>query len=231
LRVLIGVPCPDRLRTNWVIHYLKWYRGATGDYVLGDQFEKTPNRMDVSISNLISGAKAFGPTWWVRLDADVKPLVQLEECLAIAEENRKAGFFVTGAPTITESGLKEWKPLKGVEEANDKPFEVEWVSGSFVFTHRSVIDHMEPVGTFTDHRGMTMKFYIHLQRPGVTEDVDFCERVRDLGFKVCADPRLRVKHLRSDLELPSFQPPMKAGEGFTVPLFEKEEEPEKWEYN
>lgn len=223
MRVLTGVPCPSTLQTKWVRHYLKWTRAVGPTIEFAEQLEDTPNRMDISISNLIGGAKKWGPTWWNRLDADVKPEEPLEAALSIAEENRRAGFLVTGCPTITETGNKEWKALDNSETRNDRPFEVEWVSGSYVFVHRSVLDKMEPVGTFTDHRGRTMKFYIHIQRPGITEDVDFCERVRDLGFRIRADPRLLVKHTRQGLDLPSFRPPMEIGTPFSVPLFEKEE--------
>jgi len=219
VKLLLGVPCPAQVYTKWVIHYMNWAKSDS--ILLGEQFEQTPNRMDVSISNLIEGAKAFGPTWWTRLDADVKPEPSLERCVEIAEENRKLGFSVTGCPTLTETGLKEWKPLKGVEETNDAPFEVEWVSGSLVFTHRSVLDKLEPVGEFTDANGKTMRFFIALQRPGATEDADYCERVRALGFRVCADPRLLVKHVRQGLEVPSYRPPMKPGESVYVPLFER----------
>jgi hypothetical protein len=220
MRVLIGVPCPELLRTRFTEFLYKWTSGS--EHLVSIAWESTPNRMDKSISLIIDAAKKWRPQWLVRLDADVIPELALDDLLHIAEQNYVDGFGVSGSPTITETGLKEWKPLIPETESSEARFEVEWVSGSLVFCHQKAYERLPVRGRFTDAHGRTQKFYIALQHPEATEDADFCQAVRQLGVKVCADPRLLVRH-RRELYIPSFRSPMRAGEGIRVDLFDRPE--------
>ena len=53
---LVGVPCPSSLDTRFVEHLYRWT--GNSKHAVALHFERTPNRMDRSISNIIAAAKA-----------------------------------------------------------------------------------------------------------------------------------------------------------------------------
>ena len=63
----------------------------------------------------------------------------------------------------------------------DEPFEPDWTSFAAVLIRREVLDQ---VGLLDE--GFFMYY----------EDVDYCRRVREQGWKICHEPRARVVHLR-----------------------------------
>jgi hypothetical protein len=234
MKFLVTVPAPHVIFSKTVERWLKWtteFEDDTGDKVQL-ALETTPNRMDVSISKCIELAKQRRPAWWVRLDADVWPeSTFLEDFANVLECRDDMGFDVVCSPTVDKQGVVQAERPGKVDPDPIHPFECTWASGSLVFTSMKVLDRMKPVSMYKQIIGgeeqvmplylqtsyaklqsSPLALYIAEQRPTTTEDYDFCERVRALGFKVCADPRILVRQMRPDTGVPSLRFGMKMGE-------------------
>ena len=212
MRVLIGVPCPYEIRSKWWSNIERWRDESTCQTRIFP--EPTPNRMDWSISLILREAQKEGATWLVRLDADVKPEMPLDECLGLAEENWVKLNAVTGVPTIVNAGYDvgkvQCRPIVRIDP--NRPFECHWVSGSLNFIPNQVFRRFKPLGYFQSQTGEKMPYLIPPQNTGSTEDSDFCSEVRKRGFKVFADPRILAGHRRGeDLYIPSFRKGMTDG--------------------
>lgn len=89
-----------------------------------------------------------------------------------------------------------------------EPVEIEYAATGFLAVHRRVLDAMIPTLTLC-HPDQVWSFWPMFQ-PMVaaprgldeylSEDWAFCQRARDLGFKVWLDPSVRIGHL-SQIEL------------------------------
>lgn len=218
MKVLITIPFNSRvpILADWLKSTLKWTYASEHHVEIWP--ETTPNRMDWSISACIQEAKDRNWDLWIRMDADTTPEQPLDDCIALAFENKRRGFDVTGVPTIMSDGVVQARfkapyedPPKGTPVPGDA-LEVEWVSGSLVFTPKHVVQKLEPVGEYVYRTGEKKLFYIQPQHPGATEDVDFCERVKAAGFKVCADTRIHIGQDRPKTKIPS----LRAGNTFGV---------------
>ena len=230
MKVLITTPFNSRvpILADWLKSTLKWTYASSHHVELWP--ETMPNRMDWSISACIQEAKDRNWDLWIRMDADTTPEQPLDECIALAFENKRRGFDVTGVPTIMADGVVQARfeppyddPPVGTRVPADA-LEVMWVSGSLVFTPKHVFSKMEPVGEYVYRDGRVKNFYIQPQHPGATEDVDFCERVRALGFRICADTRIHIGQDRPKTKMPSLTPGMSFGGTASVVLQEYEVE-------
>ncbi len=73
----------------------------------------------------------------------------------------------------------EWAVRK-IEALGDQPFEVDWVSGSCLWTPREVF---EQVGGFDE------RFFMYF------EDIDLCRRIQQRGWKIYHCPEPTILHL------------------------------------
>lgn len=221
MRVLITIPMNSRvpIMPAWLDRVLSWTYASQQQVKI--RLERTPNRMDWSISACVQMAKDENPDVWVRLDADTIPETPLDEALGIAFDNyKRLGFHVTAVPTIMPDGVIQAffeppynDPMKEHpgEPVPVGPMEARWISGSLVFTPRKVFQAMMPVGEYVYRGGQTKHFYVKPQHPDATEDVDFCERIRQLGFKVCGDTRIHAGQHRPETSRPSLREGMHWG--------------------
>jgi GT2 family glycosyltransferase len=69
---------------------------------------------------------------------------------------------------------------KTLDEPENKPFTVDWVSGGFMAIKKSVFDEL---------RGLDPHFFMYI------EDMEFCYRVQKKGLKVLYNPGVVVKHV------------------------------------
>lgn len=215
MRVLVTVPCPIVVFSKHVQTWIDFCRSEK--FTVELRLERTPNRMDKSISACIELAKTLRPAWWVRLDADVRPQGSIDEFLMLAQQNWNDHGAISGCPTMNERGTIQCKAVDPNGYTSEEPFECEYVSGSLVFVPQPVYDALKPVRVVEDGRGGKMNYYIALQRPETTEDWDFCERVRAAGYRVMADPAIVAEQRRDDLGIPSFRRGMSVGARVFVP--------------
>jgi len=247
MKFLVTVPSPHVIFAKHVERWLKRiteFEDDTGHKVQL-ALETTPNRMDVSISKCIELAKQRRPAWWVRLDADIWPeSTFLEDFTNAMEDHDDLGFDVTCSPTLDMNGIVQAERIGKLDPDPDRPFECTWASGSLVFCPMKVLDRMKPVSVYKQKiageevvmplylqtsysklQTSPLALYIAEQRPTTTEDYDFCERVRALGFKVCSDPRNLTRQMRPDTGIPSFRFGMSMGEPTEVVMVDAGEHP------
>jgi hypothetical protein len=231
LKVLLGIPCPAFLRSKWlkrIFGFDGWLAESKNEVRVA--FETTPNRMDRSISGIIQAWKDSQAPWGVRLDADILPETPFDEMLEYARQNWVRHHAITTSPTIDQHGVAQFLPVvpfSAGESCSGLPFEVEWISGSINFVPREVYDAFESIGHYTYMavdpmngriKDARMEYYIDVQRYNTTEDVDFCYKVKEHGFKVFADPRLLCGQRRDDLSIPSFRKGFHFGENINVDM-------------
>lgn len=76
---------------------------------------------------------------------------------------------------------KETGILKWMEEQAKIPQDVDWVSGVCLVIRREVV---EKIGFLDD------RFFMYF------EDIDYCYRARDAGWRICYDPSTQILHDR-----------------------------------
>jgi GT2 family glycosyltransferase len=143
------------------------------------------------------GAKAaVGEILFVLNPDTVLLLPKTEEILLEFEREEKVG--VLGVKTLDQSGKVQawiagveknfWDLLKnnlGMPESRKKwesseKIETDWVAATAVFVRKNLFERLN---------GFDEKFFMYF------EDVDFCKRIRALGFKVIYFPGFEVMHL------------------------------------
>lgn len=139
------------------------------------------------------------------LDDDI--IYKFEDAIKIVREVHEGYDIVGGAYTLKADGGEQFN-IKFLADNKQAPFgleggliEVRMVSTGFMAIHRRVFEQMSltmPLCT-----AQKAKFYPFFQPfpkeiDGkwyyLSEDWAFCERARDLGFKVWCDTSLKIKH-------------------------------------
>jgi len=115
----------------------------------------------------VSGGKIFND------DGTLQPSARSFPCLKTAFFNRSSFFtrFFPGNPFSTRYLLTDW------DHASVR--EVDWVSGSFLILRRGLL---ETVGLFDE------QFFLYC------EDVDYCRRVKEAGYRVFYVPEAKITH-------------------------------------
>ena len=90
-----------------------------------------------------------------------------------------------------------WVDGELINELPDKIFEVDYAGTGFMMIKRKVFEDMkDKVETEKTEQGERIRFFHFPVRDNVelSEDYEFCRAARKLGFKVMADPSIKLKH-------------------------------------
>lgn len=150
--------------------------------------------------------------WWRLCNSDVFVMVDGDIVFTPADAQKlvdrcRAGHDIIAGCYVVRSGQHpSLKPYDGSEivfEDGAEPTEIRWAATGFMAVHRRVIDaliasmrddlcHAEELWAFwplfQPFRHTETGYYL-------SEDWAFCERARELGFKVWVDPTIRIGHL------------------------------------
>ncbi len=147
------------------------------------------NRVDANRSLCLHNQRMLNLDM-IMLDSDVIPSQPLDIILNYIEEDRKLGCHIIVAPLW--SPTQRW--IIDPPPKDDKPYEVNGGSLGFVYIPADIANAITPVsfyGFFGSKEGTPLYFrYTETS----SEDSDFIMRMKYQGFKVCADPRIRVTH-------------------------------------
>jgi hypothetical protein len=123
----------------------------------------------------------------------------------------RAGYdIICGAYSVRDGahmairGL-DTQPQIGVGPSAGEPVEIRWAATGFLAVHRRVIEALVPTLPLC-HEATTFSFWplfdfrvVEDEHTGghnyLSEDWNFCERARELGFKVWLDPTMILGHL------------------------------------
>jgi hypothetical protein len=179
---MVAIPAVDWMWTDSAVAFIQLTRGMPPRSLLlvGRQCSSiTWNRNDLTEDFL--GDRSF--EWILYLDSDmVPPVATIARLLSHQVDVVGALYYARQRPFMTE-----FSPLPEEHETFlDKPFqglrEVEWVGAGCLLVRRHVLDRIpfpwweSPV-------------------PGRDEDVLFCKKLRQLGFKIWLDCDLVIGHM------------------------------------
>ena len=210
-QIIVGVPCPRQLDASWVSEIVTWEQGSA-HHDVGFVFERTPNRMDWSISGIIDAVLRTDAEWLCLNDADVIPEIPFDAAAYYARKNlSELGFGVSASICRSVEGSYSLRPLdpRVTEVSREEPVEVSFVTGGHWWIHRKILESLKPVSYLTLIGGAKRNIYIAIPEH-TTEDADMCERFRARAHHICADPRLLTVHLKTG-RLPSYRAGMPVG--------------------
>jgi hypothetical protein len=94
------------------------------------------------------------------------------------------------------SAWKDGKLIK-IEECPAEPFEVDFAGTGFMLLARGVVEKLaETAETYEGPHGRVAALYMTpIHNDGFeSEDYHFCRKAREAGFKIIADPSIRLGH-------------------------------------
>lgn len=165
---------------------------------------------------LIDRARCQEASMFLKTDADVLLFVdddiryEPEDAIKICQEayERKTIVGATYAIKREENTWITAKPLTPDQviyfREGENPVEVKWIATGFMAIHREVLENMiDKLGLPLCHP-TDLKFYpfflpmLHQVENGdhlyLSEDWSFCERARQIGYKIYLDPSIRIGH-------------------------------------
>ena len=103
------------------------------------------------------------------------------------------------AMKLPDKPLSAWKDGKLVvlSECPSKPFEVDFAGTGFMLIRRHVVEHLaEKAETYEGPNGRTAAIYMTpIHDDGFeSEDYNFCRKARECGYKIIADPSIKLGH-------------------------------------
>ena len=113
-------------------------------------------------------------------------------------------------------------PLEGISAETDRPFAIGSGWGGFISLSGELVRKLPVMGLYRDLTSAPNYYYSYIQPeiecphchkviPGASEDTMIYREAIKLGYKACADPRIRCQHLKT-VGLPSLRPGMKVQE-------------------
>ena len=201
---MIVTPCQDQARYHWFTAALTGLQAPEGSYWQPSVGLSPAHNMNEALRQLrpedewawfIGDDHVFGSETLVRLlDREVDviaplacsrkppwPLMHFDQPNTVPDG--EGGFI--------ETGLAEYLQYNELPDPDEGPLEV-YRTGSAMLVRRHVLDALgDPWFRTTD--GM------------VNEDMDFCARVREAGFKVYIDPAISIGHIGQVIVKPQYR--------------------------
>lgn len=188
---LLCVPVGASIPSRFFVWTQDWTpRGQRWDV------NSTPRRTDIARSMLIRDALSLGRDCW-QWDSDVLGELSYEEMMGLISEDLKKGYDCVVAPTAGQNG----KVLIVEEDGADTrtaPFPIKGPLCGMWYMTLEGLQKLRPIAVHEGISGegtpMYCTYSIH-QRVAYSEDMDLAHRAREAGVRICADPRLQVRHI------------------------------------
>lgn len=176
---VVCIPVQDQMWTESVIalENLVTPKDSTKAKIRGQ--EGPAAKRNMAIRNMLQN-----PSWrWICfLDADMVPGPDMVTRLLDLRLPVAAGLAFARRPPF----CFEHHTLDAFSDLNNGPFEVEWAGAGSLLVRREVIEALPSDEPWFDYPDRVSR---------VNEDILFCRKIREAGFKIVVDPSVVVGHV------------------------------------
>lgn len=154
--------------------------------------------VDRNRNTIFRHAKSLGLDWLLYLDTDVECQDAEDVLIKLLAHNEDV---VTG---VYYGGMFPYRPVifNFVEDGKlylygdtpDEPFYVDATGGGFLLVSKKVLDAFDE--KTINELGQPWDFMFEGNTLKYREDLAFCWRLKQLGFKVLADPTIKLNHIK-----------------------------------
>lgn len=162
-----------------------WLTGRNESLVTRARNEMTASFLKTSHTHMM----------WLDADIEFDP----EDVAKIWQMDADVGVGIYCMKKKAEQWYAAWIDGKLVKDLDQfsGPVEVDYAGTGFMMIRRNVIEALvEKSGSYEGPMGTTPALYMTPIEDGVflSEDYFFCKRAREAGFKIMADPSVRLIH-------------------------------------
>lgn len=179
MKVLVAVPCTDEIDVGFVNCLLGLKQmGETAVILL------TGSLIYASREALADKAvnEGFDYVMWLDSDMTFPPTLMLD--LIAQDKDIVTGICAMRRKPFLPCIFKEDDGYKAITEWSDRLFEVDACGFGAVLTKVSVLEKM-----FDTYQTCFQPIY------GFGEDLSFCKRAKELGYKIYANPNVEIGHI------------------------------------
>lgn len=198
--ILFSTPC---YAGNLTVQYFKSCMTLTSDLV----FDRIDHEWNIGTNDSLitrirnEMAKDFldsrhSHLFWI--DSDIEFTTQDVIKVWNLEADIGVGIYSMKLPEKPLSAWKDGKLVK-LDECPNEPFEVDYAGTGFMQIRREVLETMANHSESYEGNGgrrVPALFMTPVHNDGLeSEDYNFCRRARELGFKIIADPSIKLGHI------------------------------------
>jgi hypothetical protein len=213
IRVAPGMPCSRWVDAAAVGAWLEWLcRYAGSDMqMLPPMLNAIPGRIDMSRSMLWDQAKAFDPDWHIQSDSDTAMRTPIGLAVDYLEDCRHRGYDAVIWPTqdINSGVMLTDEDESGNSRSAHLPWEVKGGAFGGVAFSRRLLRELKPLHSMpvivSNEPPKLINLYMESTHRA-TEDFHLCERIREAGFRICADPRVMIAHVKWRYLVAAYEP-------------------------
>lgn len=180
MKTLIAIPCMDEIDVGFVQSLMDLQTvGETKTYFLSGSliYEARERLAAMAVNN------GFDHILWLDSDQMFKPTLMID--FVSSEKDMVTGVIPMRRPPYIPCVYKiKDDELKQVTELGDRLFEVDGCGFGAVFMNTEILQKC-----FDKYKTCFQPIY------GYGEDLSFCLRVKELGYKIYADPRIDIGHI------------------------------------
>ena len=180
MKTLIAIPCMDEIDVGFVQSLMDLQTvGETKTYFLSGSliYEARERLASMAVNN------GFDHILWLDSDQMFKPTLMID--FVSSEKDMVTGVIPMRRPPYIPCIYKiKDDELKQVTELGDRLFEVDGCGFGAVFMKTEILQKC-----FDKYKTCFQPIY------GYGEDLSFCLRVKELGYKIYADPRIDIGHI------------------------------------
>lgn len=163
-----------------------WLTGRNESLVTRARNEMTASFLSTSHSHMM----------WLDADIEFEP----EHVAKLWSMDADIGVGIYCMKKKNEQWFAAWqggKLVKDLDQFGKEPIEVDYAGTGFMMIRRAVIEKLvETSGTYEGPKGRVPALYMTPIHNDCfeSEDYHFCRKAREAGFKVMADPTVRLIH-------------------------------------
>ena len=180
MKTLTAIPCMDEIDVGFVQSLMDLQTvGETKTYFLSGSliYEARERLAAMAVNN------GFDHILWLDSDQMFKPTLMID--FVSSEKDMVTGVIPMRRPPYIPCVYKiKDDELKQVTELGDRLFEVDGCGFGAVFMKTEILQKC-----FDKYKTCFQPIY------GYGEDLSFCLRVKELGYKIYADPRIDIGHI------------------------------------
>jgi len=156
--------------------------------------ESLVHRARMEMAATFLRAKEFSHLFWIDADMDYEP----EGVAALHNLNVDiaVGLYAMKRPDMPLSAWRNGRLVR-IEECPSEPFEVDYAGTGFMLLSRNVLETVAArVPWWEGANGPVPALFMTPIHDGCleSEDYNFCRQAREAGFKVIADPSVKLGH-------------------------------------